>query len=525
MYEYASAIAGLGLFLSGLHFLSASMKPLVGKRMRMVLSRTSGAYITSALSGVMLGAITQSTSGATFVCMGLVNSGAIQFKKVLNILAWSSVGGSLLVFLVAIDIRLAGLIFIGIVGVSHLFNVDRIDQIKYLVAILFALGIMFLGLGMIKESSHLLRESQWIRDFIEFSAETTTICFLIGILFTLITQSASTSTIIGITLVISGIIPFYAAIILVLGSNLGSGLSLLLLTSHLNGTQKQISCYQFLTKLSGVLILMPLFILLPGFFEIFIVDAGSMASKSEIAFQVSIFYLVLQVTGAFAVSIFQSKIAKVLKDLFPDSEHDSLSKTKYIYPEAADNPDIAINLIKKEQDRLIFTLSLYLEPLRENEGDFMPVKDRYEANIKLANEIKQFIDDLSHHELGKEMSSILELQSRNEAIISLLNSLYTFTSTVSETENYKAGLSGSIIESLHLILSLMEETSESDENIDMLIDLTSDKSQLMDTIRNSLLSDTSSNVANRKSLFVSTRVFERIIWQLRQMLGSTQQVV
>ena len=155
----------------------------------------------------------------------------------------------------------------------------------------------------------------------------------------------------------------------------------------------------------------------------------------------------------------------------------------------------------------------------------MPVKDRYEANIKLANEIKQFIDDLSHHELGQEMSSILELQSRNEAIISLLNSLYSFTSTVSETENYKEGLSGSIIESLHLILSLMEETAENDENINMLIDLTSDKSQLMDNIRNTLLSDTSSNIANRKSLFVSTRVFERIIWQLRQMLGSTQQAV
>jgi phosphate:Na+ symporter len=71
----------------------------------------------------------------------------------------------------------------------------------------------------------------------------------------------------------------------------------------------------------------------------------------------------------------------------------------------------------------------------------------------------------------------------------------------------------------------MEETAESDENIDMLIDLTSDKSQLMDNIRNTLLSDTSSNIANRKSLFVSTRVFERIIWQLRQMLGSTQQPV
>jgi phosphate:Na+ symporter len=525
MFEYASAIAGLGLFLSGLHFLSASMKPLAGKRMRILLSKLTGGYISSAFAGTTLGAITQSTSGATFVCMGLVNSGALKLKQALNVLAWSSVGGSLLVFLVSIDIRLAGLILVGIVGVSHLFNADRIDKIKYLVAIFFALGMLLLGLGMIKEGSHLLRESQWVRDFIEFASETTTICFIIGLLFTLVTQSASTATIIGITLVISGIVPFNAAVILVFGSNVGSGISLLLITSHLNGVQKQISVYQFLTKLCGVLFLMPIFMVAPGLFEPNILNAASLTNKSTIAFQVSIIYLLLQIAGAIMVSIFQSKITTLLVEFFPESEQDSLSKPKFIYPEAIEDPDIAITLIKKEQDRLISTLSYYLDPIRENEGDAMPVNDRNTANLQLANEIKQFIDELSHHELGQEMSSILELQGRNESIISLLNSLHSFTSTVSETMNYKEGLSGSIIESLHLILTLMEETAENDENIDLLMDLTSDKSQLMDNIRNTLLSDTTTDISNRKSLFVSTRVFERVLWQLRQMLSSKLQSI
>ena len=525
MFEYASAIAGLGLFLSGLHFLSASMKPLAGKRMRILLSKLTGGYISSAFAGTTLGAITQSTSGATFVCMGLVNSGALKLKQALNVLAWSSVGGSLLVFLVSIDIRLAGLILVGIVGVSHLFNADRIDKIKYLVAIFFALGMLLLGLGMIKEGSHLLRESQWVRDFIEFASETTTICFIIGLLFTLVTQSASTATIIGITLVISGIVPFNAAVILVFGSNVGSGISLLLITSHLNGVQKQISVYQFLTKLCGVLFLMPIFMVAPGLFEPNILNAASLTNKSTIAFQVSIIYLLLQIAGAIMVSIFQSKITTLLVEFFPESEQDSLSKPKFIYPEAIEDPDIAITLIKKEQDRLISTFSYYLDPIRENEGDAMPVNDRNTANLQLANEIKQFIDELSHHELGQEMSSILELQGRNESIISLLNSLHSFTSTVSETMNYKEGLSGSIIESLHLILTLMEETAENDENIDLLMDLTSDKSQLMDNIRNTLLSDTTTDISNRKSLFVSTRVFERVLWQLRQMLSSKLQSI
>jgi phosphate:Na+ symporter len=151
----------------------------------------------------------------------------------------------------------------------------------------------------------------------------------------------------------------------------------------------------------------------------------------------------------------------------------------------------------------------------------MPIAVRNEANMSLANEIKHFIDEISQHEIGKEMSAVLELQSHNEAIISLLGSLHSFTATVSETENFKDGLSGSIIESLHLILTLMEETSSSHENDEFLLELTSDKSQLMDTIRNTLIAESGGNIATRKSLFVSTRVYERILWQLRQMLNAS----
>ncbi len=517
MYDYASALAGLGLFLSALHLLSASMKPLAGKKIKTIMSKLTGRYISSAFAGTFLGAITQSTSGATFICMGLVNSGAIPFKKALTVLAWSSVGGSLLVFLVSIDIRLTGLILVGLVGISHLFNVDRIEKIKYLVAILFAMGLLLLGLGMMKEGAHLIDKSYWVKEFIEFASETTTVSFIIGLMLTLVTQSAATITIIGITLVMTGIIPFSATVILIFGANIGSGLSLLLITSHLNGTQKQLSFYQFLVKLSGVLLIMPLFLMFSGLSQL---NYEGGYEPIDIAYQVSIIYLLLQVSGALCVSLFQQRIIHTLTQLFPDNEEESLSQTKYIYPEAIENSDIAISLAKKEQDRLVSTLSNYLDPLRGQTGVSMSLMVRNESNIKLAHEIKYFIDDVSHHEIDGDISHLLEIQSRNDAIISLLSSLNEFTNTVSQTDNYHEGLSGSIIESLHLILTLMEETVSSDENNEFLMELTSDKSQLMDTIRDGLLSNTSESASKRKSIFVSTRVFEKVVWQIRQMLKS-----
>jgi phosphate:Na+ symporter len=70
----------------------------------------------------------------------------------------------------------------------------------------------------------------------------------------------------------------------------------------------------------------------------------------------------------------------------------------------------------------------------------------------------------------------------------------------------------------------MEETASSHENVDFLMELTSDKSQLMDNIRNTLLTESEGDLATRKSLFVSTRVFERILWQLRQIINASQGV-
>lgn len=206
--------------------------------------------------------------------------------------------------------------------------------------------------------------------------------------------------------------------------------------------------------------------------------------------------------------------------LFPESEENSIAKTKYIYPEALEDPNIAINLITKEQERLIGSLTSYLEPLRNKDSSEMSIKVRNAANMQLAHEIKQFIDELSHHELGQEISNILELQSRNEAIISLLNSLNTFAITVAETEHYGENLSDSIIESLHLILTLMEESVDTDENNEILMALTSEKSQLMDDIRNRLLYDENTQMSERKSLYVSTRIYERTLWQIRQMVIS-----
>lgn len=517
MIQYAVVFSGLGLFLSGLHLLAASIKPFAGKQLRSLMSKLTGGYLSAALSGALLGAITNSTSAATFICMGLVNSGALVFDRALSMLAWSSVGGSLIVFLVAIDIRLAGLVLVGIVGISHLFNIDQVERAKNIVAILFALGLLFLGLGMIKESAYLLNQSPWGKEFIEFAAETSIICLMVGLMLTMITQSASTVTILAIALVITGIISFHSAVIFVFGANIGSGVSLLLVTSHLNGLQKQLAFFQFLSKLCGTLGVALIYLVFPDLANF----SAQITSNSSVAYQLSVIYLALQISGAMLVSIGQKPILKQLKKIFPESEQESLSKPKYIYPEAIQDSNIALSLVDKEQQRIFSRLSQYLDTVRQQSGQVIPLQIRHETNLQLMQSIKQFIDEIAQQELGDQIRTLIELQSRQEAMLALIQSLYSFTQAVSEIKQHHTGISAATVEGLHLVLNLLEENINTDEHHEILLELTSDRSSLMDNIRNNLMAENHTHLSERKALFISTRIFERVLWQIRQILKQT----
>ena len=77
MNETLLAMAGLGLFLAGLHMLSEVARALSGKRVRVALTRMARIPLASAAAGSFLGALTQSTSASAFICIGLLGSRAI----------------------------------------------------------------------------------------------------------------------------------------------------------------------------------------------------------------------------------------------------------------------------------------------------------------------------------------------------------------------------------------------------------------------------------------------------------------
>ncbi|MDA0872334.1 MAG: Na/Pi symporter [Proteobacteria bacterium] len=512
MNNIVIALAGLGLFLTGLSFLVEATKSFTGSSFNKFVSRLTSNSINRAFIGSLVGTLSQSTSAATFFIMGLLQANVVKFKDSLSLLAWSGMGTSILVFLASIDIQFVGYLLLSIIGLAYLFNVSKEKIMLLFVPLIFAIGLIFLGLGLIKFGTVSFGNFFWVTEFFEFASETILISVVLGLFFSLATQSSSSITMIVIALVYSSVIPIESAAFMVIGSNLGSGIALVLFHTHLEGQQKRVLFFQLINKCSGSFILFMLLIINAEL----VLSAPSENNAKNLAIQLAMVYLLLQLAGAIFCDVFKKSLSSFLTKWLPENERDLIAKPKYLYPEAISNSTIAKNLIIQEQSRLLAMMPDYLESLRENNKGSLTQSERHEGYMTLCKNIKNFSDDVITLNPQNEMADLLKIQSKNESIESLLITLQNFVSTANELDVKKLTLSYSIVESLHMILTLLQESQSSPEDNEILENLTSDKGSLMDKIRDQLMENKKLSNQEQKALFLLTRIFERLIWQIRK---------
>src|SRR3989442_11031388 len=80
--------------------------------------------------------------------------------------------------------------------------------------------------------------------------------------------------------------------------------------------------------------------------------------------QMALVFLAVNLFTALAVSILLNPLYRLLVKYFPPDKTEDLSRVKYIYEQALQEPDTALYLVEKEQSRLARRLPEYMEVLR-----------------------------------------------------------------------------------------------------------------------------------------------------------------
>lgn len=529
----ASLFGGLGLFFTGVKLIGRNLQHMVGRRFRALAARATGNPLTAALAGTALGVLTQSTNAATFIVINLITAGALTVRRAMPLVAWANLGTSVLVILAVVDLRLAVLYLLGVTGLCHYFDLDSSARWRHLVGALLGLGVLFLGLQLMKGGATPLRELEAVQAALRFAASSDALLVLIGAAVTMVAQSSATVSVLAVTMASAGLFGEEATILLVLGASLGSGATTWLMAGNLLGTPRQLAVFQALFKAVGVAILLPLF-LVESHHGVPLLRHAIDDHIPDLAHRAAAVYLLCQLVPALVLAPVYGPLSRLFDRLLPASRVEVLSRPAFLYDQALVDAESALPLVEREQERLIRHLPDYLDGVRAEPPAAgssaagasvhgpVPPEELHAATRSVARVIESFLTELLDTPLSRgALERGVLVKTRQEIVVSLNDSVHELVRTIAAapSEVRAQPLTGNVVESLHaLLLTLADVAAHPEpESIDLLIHLTGDRAELMERIRRTLLrSETPPPYPVQQALFAMTILFERHVWLIRR---------
>ena len=247
-------IGGLALFLYGMRKMTEALKTVAGNGMKNLLAKMTTNRFTSALAGIIITAIIQSSSVTTVLVVGFVSAGLLSMSQSIGVILGAAVGSTITAQIIAFKVTQYALALIGIGFLTELLA--RKEVVKHWGIMFMGLGLIFFGMELMSQATYPLRSHQ---PFIEMMQGLTSPVtgILIGIAFTAIVQSSSATTGVVIVLAGQGFISLPTGIALVFGANIGTCITAMLATIGKPREAVRTGLVHVIYKVVGVLIWLP----------------------------------------------------------------------------------------------------------------------------------------------------------------------------------------------------------------------------------------------------------------------------
>ena len=511
--QIALYLAGLSFFFSGVAGISDNLRQMSGRRFRLLLARATHHAVSAGLLGVLLGAITQSTSVVAFILCGMIATGLLPLSRALIVLACANIGTAGLVFIASIDLHLPILFLIGVCGLLIAFKL--LAKWTPAIAGLLSIGLVFFGLDMMKQAFKPLSSSSGVVNVAKFLDYFPDAAFFLGVAMRTLIHSSAAAGAITITLNRSGALGEFPAMMSMAGLGLGTAIATYLLSSNLRGLPRQIALYQAVINVVGGVLVAALLILehttrLP------LIMAFLGRLTPDVGRQMAYMYLVFNLFVAGTSFAIQGWVPAWLAKKFPPTPEEDLSRPMYLQAESLLSPETALDLVSMEQMRIMRALQQYLETVRGD--DSIKLSALHQAAGELSVEISRFLESLVKMPISKGLAArVISFQRKEETLRSLEENVYLFAETL-EHRPEQVELAGRLVEALDTILLTAIDALQTRDGTDvhMLIQLTDDRGGMMERLRSRHQVD-GDNVGDVSSLHYATTLFERNVWLLRQV--------
>jgi len=245
---------GLALFLFGIDQMSHGLKAVAGDGMAKLLGSVTKNRFIGAITGAFVTAILNSSSVTTVLVVGFITAGIMTLTQSIGVIMGANIGSTMTAQIVAFNVTQYAMLPIAI-GFGMIFF-GKTESMKHGGAMLFGLGLLFGGMGVMSDAMYPLRSYP---PFLELMGqlENPLLGILVGAVFTGLVQSSAATTGIAIVMASEGLMSLPAGIALALGANIGTCATAVLASIGKPVAAKQAAAAHIVFNILGVLIWLP----------------------------------------------------------------------------------------------------------------------------------------------------------------------------------------------------------------------------------------------------------------------------
>lgn len=250
---------GLGMFIYGMQIMAQGLENAAGNRMKSLLEVLTKNKLMGVLLGAVITAIIQSSSATTVMVVGFVNAGIMNLTQAMGVIMGANVGTTVTGWLVssvewAEFLSPAKLAPIAVIAGVIIMLTGKRRSTKEISSIIVGFGLLFIGISTMSSAVAPLKESEAFVNIFVTLGKNPLLGILAGTLVTAVIQSSSASVGILQSLAAAGLIPFSAAIYIIMGQNIGTCVTAILSSLGAKKNAKTAALMHLLFNVIGTVI-------------------------------------------------------------------------------------------------------------------------------------------------------------------------------------------------------------------------------------------------------------------------------
>lgn len=376
-FVYAMLVLGgaVALLLWGAHMVQSGVQRAFGPRLQAFLGRHLRRRLVAFLAGIGITLLLQSSTATGLMATGFAAGALVDLVPALAVMAGANVGTALIVQVLSFDISGAAPILV--LGGVVLFRRRPSGTWHDLGRVLIGLGLMLISLHQMLAVIAPYADSADLRLMLRVLTDIPVLALLLAAIAAWLVHSSVAIVLLVMTLAAHGVVPLEAAIVLVLGANLGTAFNPFFEgSSATDPVARRVPAGNLLNRIVGVLAAIGL----AGPIATVLTQLGLAPGPA-----VAAFHVLFNIAMAVVMLPLLDPLAALLRRVFPEPAPGTDPREPlYLDTAAREVPEVGLGGAAREALRLADTLEKMLVGARDALGS---------ADRKLGESVRE-LDDI-----------------------------------------------------------------------------------------------------------------------------------